>query len=275
MQNLMASLQNFDPQTRRRITKDPDSLKAFMEKAGWFVQETFTPGQMREIRKALENPAEQTLLRHSGIRVNTTSVEKGVSFKSREVGQRFRDLSADLASARFNEDPQRFAQAVQTHQNIYQELVQHVGNLRNIGTPDDEIIRMLSKSVPKKMVLDAVDGIYTPPQYDRPKPFSQLYDEIQAMDGPERTEAIQTLSLQQRYEYIKRVQRERQSGKWSERDKYISSLGVSNGERAQYIVQYLSLKGGSIGPELRDLKRKGIVSDLVLRQIIQLQQVQN
>ena len=227
-------------------------------------------GQWKEIQKAMENPAQTTMLRHSGWREQSTTLEKGVSFKMRDLSRSFRQVSSAMEGARLNGNIGQFSTLVQTHQALAQETLKHIQNLRTLRLDDDAIVSLISGGgVSKSLIFSLMDGQYQPPEFQRPKTQQDYYDDYQSLEGQDKIRQYKSLPPEiQRY-INNRIKQETRQTNWTEREKYVATLGVANGERASHIMGMLAQEKRP-DVKLKELYRKKIVNDVVLKQIRQM-----
>jgi hypothetical protein len=269
-QNMFAAIMNFDPQTKRAISNDPRLFESTMEKFGFVWNKSFTLGQWREIQKALKNPADQTLLRHSGWREHDTTLEKGVSFKMRDLSKGFREVSSALEGARIRGDMGSFNKLTQTHAALAQQTAKHIQNLRTLGMDEDHIVDLISSGgVSKSLVFSLLDDNYQPPSFNKPTTKADLFEQYSSTDEDRKLAVLKSFPPDVQQYINTRIKTEAKRVDWSERDKYIASLGVVDGERAQHVMQMLA-KEEKPDVKLKELYRKGVLNDTVLKQIQQL-----
>lgn len=268
MQNMMAALANVDFETRKAISDDPNKFISAMKRMGFFTKETFSVGEWREIKKAMENPASQTLLRHGGIRINNTTIDKGASFRVRKVGEQIRGLNSRLASARRNGSIGQFQRGVQTHQALFQEVAKHGRNLQTLGkTSDEAIATLVNSGISRKMAVGAVDGVYIAPEFEKQQGIGDIVDELDSLGKDEKITALKGMDVITRRKVLKQMQVQARRKDWTERDKYVYGLGSTSGERANHVLQGMSnVRDPKV--YLRSLYRKKVINDEDLRIIL-------
>lgn len=283
LSNLFPALQDFDPDKQREISGAGTPMGELRDRSKWFVSEAFTPGVIREMERAMSRDQgwAQTAIRQLGIRVNNTTIQDGAGFRIRKVKNNISAIKRNLASARyeFENNPERLKQAHaklnQQYHNNLATLKKHADNLRVWGLSENEIIKIMKDSgVSGKDILFALDGKNPDLPIIKRQTPSDTYSDIIADVQPEkRVAAIKQIEDPDMRSKVlalhKRVKRMERAG-INEREQIVKSLGVSDGEMAQYIYDMMQQ---SENPEgyLRMMVRKGIATDRVRQQVRLLQ----
>jgi hypothetical protein len=280
MNALVPAIQNKDLKTGRAISAETDAIDSIIERSGWFVDETFTPGVVREFNKAT-SPTEpqsvnQTAMRQFGLRVNKTSIDKGASFKIKEVVNSLSSLSSDMSSARFKISGEELENEYQRLNGIYrrnqEELIKHASNYQKLGLSQNEVIRLLrGNNIGAKNALAVIDGEVLDMQKAPRESITDIYDELQG----DKVNAIREIakkkpalakSLAEKHKELTRNQRLN----IDEKDKAVLSLGATDGSRAEYILKQMR-KSNDPNGVLREFKRRRLVTAAVMDYINQAQ----
>lgn len=278
MNAMVPALQNLRLGKEEKISKKTDPFANRLERLGWFVHEEFMPGLFREIKKATDQvdiqPAQQTALRQAGIRINDTTIEEGASFKLSSAKTDLQSIRRDYARAQFREagsDLQStYNQLNQTYKDNFSKLVMHAENYRTLGLSEGEVIKMFRDSgISGKDALLAIDGVVPDmPSANRDTPTSR-WENMAGLSESQKREQIRNIEdKNMRDSLMRKMKREKELERRgvSERERVILSLGVNDGERANFIYKEMT---ASDNPEnvLRNYVRKRIATDDVVRQI--------
>lgn len=280
MNALVPAIQNKDLKTGRAISAETDAIDSIIERSGWFVDETFTPGVVREFNKATSTTepqsVNQTAMRQFGLRVNKTTIDKGASFKIKEVVNSLSSLSSDMSSARFKISGEELENEYQRLNGIYrrnqEELIKHASNYQKLGLSQNEVIRLLrGNNIGAKNALAVIDGEVLDMQKAPRESITDIYDELQG----DKVNAIREIakkkpalakSLAEKHKELTRNQRLN----IDEKDKAVLSLGATDGSRAEYILKQMR-KSNDPNGVLREFKRRRLVTAAVMDYINQAQ----
>ena len=280
LSNLFPAMQNYDPDSGRRISGAPTQGERAVEQGGAFIENTFMPGFLREFNRAVneDQPLKQTLLRQIGIRVNDTTVQDGAGFRLRAISDRMNVISRNLASLRYETEgnPQAFEKGYQKlnqqYQGNIQQVRQHMNNYKTLGYEEDEIIKWAKDAgLSGRNILYALDGVDPDlPKVKRKTP-STVFEEILTDTETKPETAIDQIEDPQLKKSVRQQYREykmRQRKGISERELIIKSLDVSDGSRADYVWEAMQK---SPNPEayLRGQIQKGVVTEKVLQQVME------
>jgi hypothetical protein len=221
---------------------------------------------------------DEQLKRLVGIRAQTLDPVQAVQWKSRELGNNFQDAADiyrlqlkqgkpadDLAKAYANADKARRAQ--------FDEMSRMVANARALGVNDEQTIAALRAArVGPEVILGVLDGRYPPLPKDHAKTPSDWLTDLRAKPAQQRAAALAQLYRDDPAMGKEVVERIKATSKGAtERDKLLLGLGVSDGERADYIRQKLQDLNDVAARRtfMLELRRKGILTDRVLEQMAQ------
>ena len=197
LKGVYQALANYDVEAQQKITTDPTLYGKLIEQSAWASKELFQPGFVREYKKAQENPLSVTAMRLGGLRVNSTTEQKGFGFRLREVQSNLDTVKDQLASARYEKADQigrllNREELGYTYDNILnplykthqKKLIKHVKNMRVLGHDNDSIMRMMRDGgISNLEALNAIDGnVEDLPLIDR-KTVADSYDEIMKQPG--------------------------------------------------------------------------------------------
>lgn len=286
MNGLTAAVHGRDLQTGQPISSSPNEIRQMMDRAGFFIAETFTPGVIREIErlevltpnKEKSRSLAEFYMRQAGVRVNRTSIEKGISFQLRDNTQGIIDTQSQYARVRraLGNAPDRLEQQYQILNKNYQQhtalIANHVKNLKTLGKTEEEIVAMMrERRVSGKVILNALLGRPTSmPRRDAENPTTALH-RIQSLPENEVREELSKMSnpLRRAVERKMKAEEQRRSKGISPTDSILLSFGVADNERAKMILELMPEKGGEA--YLNELSRKGIATKEVVKSIRMLQ----
>lgn len=272
LQNIIGAASNVDLQTRKKISTSSNALRSFLDRSDFFLKKSFTPQEVREVQKALRGqPVGQTLLRHIGVRINPVEVDKGLKFTVKDLQDRLRQVGSSQATAKYMGDQERFMKLESDRQGIFKEVQQHVRNLNTLGYEEDEVVEKFNKAgLGRSMIFQAIDNAYEPKEFENLSQVREAMSKVEVLKGDERVRFIEQLDPTTKREVMESLQREAKHPSWTERDKYINSMGVRNGERAGYLFTRFA-QNPQAAQELKRMKARGVINDDVLKQILQLQ----
>ena len=279
MNALVPAIQNYDPKTGKPISKKVDKIDNMIERAGWFAEDTWTPGIAREIERATSEvrgqPLKQTVMRQAGIRLNDTTIEDGARFKINGINENLTSLASDLSYVRNKKTGAELDSEYQRINAVYREniaqLSKHAQNYKILGMSEDQVIKMMrDNGVGSKITLAAIDGRVV----DLPKdPRVSITDRYEALTGTPQEKEKQIREIGKTEPFIAKSLAEKHKQilidsrlKISERDKAIRSLGANDGTRAEYIWNQMQESSSPDGT-LRQYMKKGLVNAEVLHQI--------
>ena len=277
-------LGNYDEETQRKISDDPDKWKEYQERINYGVKRLAEPGISREIRKSKDQSPIVTGLRQVGIRVNTTTKEKGFGFRVREVKEGIDNLNSQLSSARFRADGTK--KTLEEMRNEYdmffnpsykrqqQELIKHVNNLRTLKMSDGDILRIMKeKGVSGVVALNAVDGQIEDMPFKTKESISEKYDALLEQKGDEDDLLRRILDIAGEDRFLgKSLAEHHKKRKRDEileittRDDTVRGLPVGDGTKARFIFREMQRSDNPEGVLRRYIDKK-IVDGRTIEQI--------
>lgn len=284
--SLYDAISGRDSSTGKRISAETDLAKETIDRAAFFFRDAFSPGFMREKEKYDKASRGQgnlsktdVIARQAGYRVNSFDVKEQARFK---IGRSV--ANANLAKSRYSaardyEDmsPEQLEDAYKNNNSAFIDAqnknISHAKNLSALGLTDNERIQVLRDSGMGAIdVLGAINGtVRDIPKVDRITPTSVWSDQVFPLSDKDRVTFIRNLSKTDRKmaaqltakDKADRIDRHRNV---SPMDSLIRTLGVSDGARANYILNE-SKKYEDPKAYINLMRRKGVVTKEVSRQI--------
>lgn len=282
IQNLMPAIQNYNPRFGETISQSTNPLVNTIERARWYMEETFTPGLVREWNRATSErrnqPLSQTMQRQIGIRWNDRPISELVQSRVLQSNNTLNTVRANWRRDQRNLTPGLHADAYAARNKEYQdnftEVIRFAGAVDflqrkiNPNHTSDMTIRMLRDAgMPAMEAMAAVDR--RTPSLPRTHETSNLerWNEISALPANEQRAAIMSIddlnarrNIMRRYQTEMRLQRQG----FSERDRIVRTMQVE--ERAAFIWEQMQQSDNPSGI-LNDYRRKGIANANVMQQI--------
>ena len=222
---------------------------------------------------------DEQIKRLLGVRAQTLDPVQAVQWKARELGNGFQEAQ-DIYRLRLKQGKsgdelnKAYVDGERARRAQFDEMGKMVTHARALGVSDEQTIAALRAGhLPPAVVLGVLDGRYTPMEKGPHKTIADVIDDIRSKPAQRRAAALAQLYRDDPAmgkAVIERIKSEARGT--SQRDKLLLGLGVSDGERAAYLRQRLQDLGDVAARRafLLDLRRKGILTDLVLQQMSQL-----
>jgi len=218
----------------------------------------------------------EQLKRLIGVRAQTIDPVRAVPWKARDLGKQFAE-AGDILRLREKRmlAPEVmegfYRQAEDERQRVFADMGAMLGHARALGVSDDTVIASLRAArVSATTILGVLEGRYEPMPRDKAKTPADILADLDARPPDQRRAALAQLYRDDPSMGKAVVGRINERGKGrTERDKLILGLGVQDGERAAYIARRVGeLPTTDDRREfLRDLRRKGVLTDEVFRQM--------
>lgn len=268
------ALGTYDRETGDVISTSQDAWGQFSDRVTKYLEEAYSPGVAREIKKAEGQDTGVTVARQLGIRINTTTDEKGFSFRTRKFRDTSQQIAKRLSSARYadmdrlgrRKTKEELGMEYQVINEDYKanqrELIKHVENMRILGYDDDKIATMMMKQfVRSEDVLNALDGhVADMPVVDKMS-VREIYERILEKPGKDPLEYIMEVAKTDRelgkalirYDKEYRVKKIREV---TTRDEMLGNLDSDT--KTNFVVRYMQR---SKDPEstLMRYAQKGII----------------
>lgn len=277
-------LGNYDEETQRKISTDPDKWKEYQDRINYGIKRLAEPGIAEEYRKSKDQSPIVTGLRQVGIRVNTTTKEKGFGFRVKEVKEGIDNLNSQLSSARYRTDgTKKTLEEMRDEYDMFfnpsykrqqQELIKHVNNLRTLKMSDDDILRIMKeKGVSGVVALNAVDGQIEDMPFKTKESISEKYDALLEQKGGEEDlyRKILDIAGEDRFlgkslaEHHKKRKRD-EILKITARDKAVRGLSVDDGEQARFVFREMQRSDNPDGV-LRQYMYRKVIGPRTIEQI--------
>jgi len=293
--SVYATLLGTDPRSGKPITYETDKYKRAADLAEFAIKDAFSPGFAREAKKFGQAQRGQGELsvpdvvgRQFGARFNPINLETNARFKFRDLSERMNLASSDYTAARDyrNLSPQdiqaQYEKSNSARRDAMQVAVRHVQSLRTLKVDEAKIVEIMKNGgMGSKDILAALDGEITDlPKVKRDTPTSYWSDNLSMLPRKEQAKQIALLGRNKETAQLAKSLRDvyiqdskNEARGIDQRDRLVMSLGVADGERAQYIYRQM---GRNPNPEayLRAMERKGVVTSAVANQIQQLKRAE-
>lgn len=274
--------------TGRRVI-NPESPSVNRDRVDYVVDKAFKPvflDKLKRMKLAYTNQLSETGRAYSlteegkrlaGIRAQTLDTPQAAVFKARQLGQRFKDATSIyrrvLKRNVTPEDKQKaYEQSEQSRLRVFADLQDYYRYGRAMHVPEDDLIENLRKAgMPTETILGMLDGHYVAGEKDTPETVSEIFARIRALPAEKRQAALRAEAIKDPAIVRSLINRTKEEAKGlTGRDKLVRSLGVNNGERADYLRRQLdALPDLAARKEyLLDLARKGVVTEKVLLQLV-------
>ncbi|MDV7393400.1 hypothetical protein RZS08_18650 [Arthrospira platensis SPKY1] len=282
IQNMMPAIQNYNPRFGETISQSTNPLVNTIERARWYMGQTFLPGVVREWNRATSErrnqPLSQTMQRQIGVRWNDRPINELVQSRVLQSNNTLNTVRANWRRDQRNLTPGLHADAYASRNQEYQDnfaevirfarAVDFLQRKINPNHTSDMTIRMLRDAgMPAMEALAAVDGRL--PSLPRTHETSnlELWNEISALPANEQRAAIMAIDdLNSRRNVMRRYQTELrlQRRGFTERDRIVRTM--QNEERAAFIWEQMQ-QSDNPSAVLNEYRRKGIATSAVLQQI--------
>lgn len=281
MNSLVQALNNYDIEKGGPISTSPDPDRNRLDRADFFIQETFTPGFANEIEKFKTKGIGRTAQRLAGLRWNDTTIDKGFGFRAQQIKDSLNTARAEISFARNRLAEGRMSQedfeaAYQKSNQAFREngqvLSRHVQNLRTIGLNDSKIISLMrDKGIGSETALYAMDGITLDAPKVKRDTITDLYDDMITLTPRDREKSIRDMAksdpttaraLREKHRQVMRDEKLN----ISEVEKAVRFLGSNDGTRARYIFTQMQRSNDPDGV-LKNYQRKGLVPAEVFQDI--------
>ena len=159
--NIINTLQNYNPKTGRTITDKVGRLDRIIEQATFYVQEGFTPGFVKDIKRWDDStPGELGARYLTGERKLNTTFVKGAKFKFRALDKSIRGARSGYTGAvKYDDNPvASYSQYNETYRQNVAEIVKHVNNLRILEVSEEEIYKSLPENFSKPLKEMVMNG---------------------------------------------------------------------------------------------------------------------
>lgn len=291
--SLYATLLGYDPKSGKPISEETNAYKIALDYISFFVDDAFSPGISREIRKfgqarrgQGELKVEDVVARQFGARFNAINVTDNARFKFRDLSERMNLASSRYVSARdyrnlSPEDIQaQYEKSNQARKDAMAVAIRHVSSLRTLGYRDDEIAQIMKDGgIGSKDILAAFDGdVLDLPKVKRMTPTEYWSENISMLSPKEQSQEIsklarnrETAQLAKSLNDIRKQDMRNSALGVSERDKLILALGVSDGERAAYLHRK-AMESGSYNAYVQAAIKKRLINKTVMMQMDLLKQ---
>tara|TARA_R110001606_G_scaffold339286_1_gene487346 strand:+ start:550 stop:4194 length:3645 start_codon:yes stop_codon:yes gene_type:complete len=272
--NTIQGLQNKD-EYGNQISGDPSSLNQFVDRFSYVIEETFTPGQARELSKLMETKASiaqgkkprythlELALRNLGLRNTPFKVADMAMFKTKSFNKAAIDAGREYRGARDYKDTPKnvlddlYNEANRIRKANMDEVVKVNQALITLEFNEEERIQVLKDAgLSSKDVLSVLDGSYIPLDREKSTSTSEIFEDKYA-DMPVKQFKKELnliakddirLATRLRDEYKRRL-KDNYRGLTST-DKLFSSMAVE--DRVNYIIKNPGL--------YKEYKKKGLIN---------------
>ena len=294
--SLYAALLGYDPRTGKPITYQTKPFERVKESIQFFIDDAFSPGFQREITKLGqaqrgqgELAVEDVVARQFGARFNPINVNLSARFKFKTLADRAKLASADYTAARDyrklspEEVEAQYQQSNAAKKDAMAVAIQHINSLRTLGMDDNKIIEIMQQGgIGSKDILAAFDGeVVDIPRMKRVTPSDYWSENLSMLPQAQQREEIIKLSrdrntlglakdLMRTYEQEIRYK----ARGISPQDRLVLSLGVGDGERAEYLHRK-AMEAPDYNAYLQNAIRRNLATKEVVTQMNTIRQAQN
>ena len=280
--NAYNAIQNKD-ENGRDITNEVTDDKRLKDLFSYFIDETFTPGILREKKyydetlravKAGKEPdleLKDIVLRQVGRRVNTVNLEESTTFKLKEFKEAINNVQGKYSYIRDNENL-----SPDVLQKVYNEsnrvkianmnkIIEINNNLETLGYNEEQRIKILKESkVSSKDIMAILDNKILPLKKEKTITVSDIFEEkFSDLSRQDFYKEVRKLfknnqrklanSLIQKYKENEKIKRLKITSK----EKLFSNMSVE--DRASYLIENQDL--------YNDYRKKGLVTKSVILEI--------
>lgn len=217
-------------------------------------------------------------LRLAGVRAQTMDFKQAAEFKARELARRWSDASNLYRTVRGRGvAPEALEAAYQrgeeARQKVFGDLEDYLRLGRVGGVDEDSLVKNLRETtgMDAPALLALLDGEYTPQEREQRDTAAKILERVQSLPEQERAaELVQVLMDNPRVLKPMLAEVERQAKGITQRDRLVLALDVADGSRARHVVRQIQKLGGepeAVAAYVGELRRKGILSDQVVKQL--------
>jgi len=293
--SLYSALLGYDPSTGKPITYQTKPFERAKESLMFFVDDAFSPGIKREVTKLSqaqrgqgELAVEDVVARQFGARFNPINVNLSARFKFKTLADRAKLATSDYTASRDyrklspEEIESQYEISNQAKKDAMAVAIQHIDSLRTLGMDDNKIIQLMQEGgIGSKDILAAFDGnVVDIPRIKRVTPSDYWSENLSMLPQAKQREEILKLSrdkntlglakdLMRTYEQEIRYK----SRGISPQDRLVLSLGVGDGERAEYLHRK-AMQAPDYNSFLQNAIRRNLATKEVVMQMNALRQTQ-
>jgi hypothetical protein len=288
--SLYSALSGFDSRTGKAISPAVGAWEQFKDRFDFFIKETFETGAQRESVKYQQAKrgegdlsVEDVVARQFGLRSNVINVNSDAMFRFRELSNKSKLAVTAYTNARDyskgklgkEEIESQYVNSNRVKKDLLDVSIRHIESLRTLGFNDDKIIEIMKEGgMGGKDILAAFDQQFIPiPKVKRNTPSDYWSENLSMMPDKEQRERIvslsknkETLGLAKDLNAIYKSNAINKSRGISGMDSIVLSLGVDDGERAQYLHNK-AINSPNYDAFLNGAIRKKLVTPEVMRQM--------
>jgi len=294
--SLYSALLGYDPVNGKPITYQTDPFERAKESIEFFIDDAFSPGLVREITKLGqarrgqgELTVEDVVARQFGARLNPINVNLSARFKFKALSDRAKLATADYTASRdYRKLSPEAIEAQYQKSNLAKRdamavAIRHISSLRVLGMDDNKIIEVMQEGgLGSKDILAAFDGeVLDIPRIKRVTPSDYWSENLSMLPQAEQRKEIIKMSrsretaglakdLMRTYEQEMRYK----ARGISPQDRLILSLGIGDGERAEYLHRK-AMEAPDYNAYLQNAIRRNLATKEVVMQMNTIRQSQN
>ena len=286
--SLYSAVLGFNPRTGKPISYQTKPFERAKDAIKFFVEDAFTPGFSREVKKLGEAQRGQgdlavddVIARQFGARFNPINVKENARFKFKSISDRIQLASGDYTAARDyrNLSPQdveaQYQKSNQARRDAMAVVLRHVDSLRTIGMNDNDIVQIMRDGgIASKDILAAFDKeIPDLPRVKRQTPSEYWSEVISVLPAEKQMEEIrklarsrETASLAQSLDNLRKQDLNYKARGIDAKDRLVLALGIADGERASYLHKRAK-ESGDYNTFVQNAIRRNLITKDVMQQM--------
>ena len=267
----------------RQISNEVNEGKILMDKLGYFVDQSFTPGILRESNKAFDTKKaiaagetpdltyKDIARRQLGLRFNTLDIAESAGFKIKAFKDTANQINSRYSSARDNDNlspenlEKEYNNANAKRTANMQKVLELNSSLQSLGYNEEQRVKVLKDAnLSSREIIGILDNTITPLKKEKSITTTDIFEEeySQLSKGDfykqmrvlyKQKESTLAKSLIQKY---KQVQREKKL-KLNSKEKIFRNMSTE--ERADYLINNKNL--------YNNYRKKGLVTKGVIKEI--------
>lgn len=193
-----------DRETGKLISNDPTVMGNLADRSKDFAKE-LVPSTITALQRP-DKTIEEKLAKQAGLRSEKREVAEGFGFKARAISEALGNISSTISGKQYALEakrisPEEYQSAITDEQNNYsgnmEIMINHVKNLKTLGQTDETIIPMLKDAKFSSIdTLNLIEGKNVPFDSTKPKPTSEVLDELTGANDSETQQNIRNFNTQ-------------------------------------------------------------------------------
>lgn len=288
--SVYSALSGFDSRTGKAISPAVGKWEQFKDRFSFLIKETFETGAQRDFVKYQQAKrgegdlsVNDVIARQFGLRSNPINVNLDATFRFRELSNKSKLAVSSYTNARDyskgklskEEIESQYVNSNRVKKDILDVSIRHIESLKTLGFNNDKIIEIMKEGgMGGKDILAAFDQQFIPiPKFKRNTPSDYWSENLSMLTDKEQREKIvslsrnkETLGLAKDLNGIYKSNAINKSRGISGMDSLVLSLGVDDGERAQYLHNK-AINSPNYDAFLKNAIGKKLVTPEVMRQM--------